>query len=159
MKQKTSSFIEPLPFWQVAVFIVASVGVLWNPTQRLSQGLRSLNQQKRLTPSTLANPEELGPAIGSPPVAEWRAPSSKRSVRFRLLAPAAQIIFLGGTFNKFNASENPLTRGTDGLWETTLDLYQGNYAYKFKVDGEWRLDPTNPERTPPPQEASLIHVK
>jgi 1,4-alpha-glucan branching enzyme len=79
-------------------------------------------------------------------------------VTFRLLAPAAQNVYIGGTFNNFDATQHPLKQNADGVWETTLQLPLGPCLYKFKVDGQWELDPTNPEKTPAPREASLLDV-
>jgi hypothetical protein len=108
--------------------------------------------------------------------AAWRVPSlldqalpslatepdsakQQRPVTFRLLAPAAKEVFLGGSFNNFNAREHPLVRRPDGLWETTLALAPGRYFYKFKVDGRWELDPTNPDKTPEPHDRSILVIR
>jgi hypothetical protein len=32
----------------------------------------------------------------------------------------------------------------NGAWQKTLLLPPGEYAYKFRVDGTWLTDPTNP---------------
>jgi len=91
--------------------------------------------------------------------AEPAAEKKPRPVVFRLLAPAAQSVLLGGTFNNFDAGLNPLTRHPEGLWEITAALLPGRYQYKFKVDGEWQLDPTNPEKTPEPRSSSILDIQ
>ena len=52
-------------------------------------------------------------------------------------APAAQAVFVAGTFNAWQPIALPLKRGDAGDWNTTLDLRPGRYEYKFIVDGEW----------------------
>ncbi len=52
-----------------------------------------------------------------------------------------------------------MTRRPDGTWEATLPLAPGRYAYKFKVDGRWTLDPANPEHSSSPREASLLDIQ
>lgn len=128
---------------------------------RLYRGGLELNALKTLRPARLAAPDvPAGAGLVAPPVASLRAhPTGPRAVSFRLLAPAAQSVFVGGSFNDFNAAQYPLARRDDGVWETEVSLNPGRYAYKFKVDGEWRLDPTNPERTPAPKESSVLEVQ
>jgi hypothetical protein len=33
----------------------------------------------------------------------------------------------------------------NNIWKGTFPLDPGKYQYKFVVDGEWKLDPYNPE--------------
>lgn len=82
-----------------------------------------------------------------------------RAVLFRLPAPEAKTVLLGGSFNGFDAGQVPLVRNADGVWEATLTLSPGRYQYKFKVDGRWVLDPANPERQEGPKEASLLEIQ
>jgi len=48
-------------------------------------------------------------------------------------------VFLAGDFNNWSQSET-LMKEIDGIYETTLSLKKGEYAYKFIVDGKWLLD-------------------
>lgn len=160
--QSVPSFVIPRmppPFWVTALYIVIAVGVLWFPTQWLIESVQVFHGQRTLTPALL--PKKAGPEpslIPKPPTEIRAAPVVERSIVFRLLAPAARDVFLGGSFNHFKASDNPMVKGADGIWETTVPLLPGRYTYKFKVDGDWLLDPTNPEKTPQPRETSLIDV-
>ena len=55
----------------------------------------------------------------------------------------AKQVMLAGTFNKWNAKEIPLERhGED--WIVKLPLRAGKHLYKFIVDGNWKVDPSNP---------------
>jgi len=71
--------------------------------------------------------------------------ASAAQVTFLHLAPGAGSVFLAGSFNNWSDSQDVLTDDDgDGLWEVTLDLADGEYLYKFVVDGTWRHDETNP---------------
>jgi len=73
---------------------------------------------------------------------------NKKRVNFKLHAPEARDVFLAGGFNAWNHEDNPMNRNRNGTWKTTLSLAPGRYEYRFVVDGQWRDDPGNPERTP-----------
>ena len=59
-------------------------------------------------------------------------------VTFRLKAPKASQVMLAGDFNQWDCRLNPLIKGSDGFWKTTLVLSPGRYEFKFVVDGIWR---------------------
>jgi hypothetical protein len=142
-----------------AVFLVLALGVMWVPTGWVVKSALSLEDRRGWTPALLSGPRGRGAALIARRPTEIRAVfGGTRATTFRLLAPAAREVFLGGSFNNFNGSENPMVRGRDGIWEITLSLPPGRHTYKFKVDGDWLLDPTNPEKTPEPRESSLIDV-
>ncbi|MCF8110847.1 MAG: glycogen-binding domain-containing protein [Desulfobacteraceae bacterium] len=67
----------------------------------------------------------------------------KRRVVFRLSAPDAREVFIGGSFNGWDIQKHPLKRKPGGFWEKTVMLAPGRYEYKFRVDGIWRSDPAN----------------
>lgn len=54
----------------------------------------------------------------------------------------AKKVVLAGSFNGFNKKEIRMYRTTRG-WAIPLYLKEGTYTYKFIVDGNWVLDPTN----------------
>lgn len=146
--------------WFRVTFLAVGVAVLWSPTEWMVGHIRSLHGRRGVTPEILSGPAGSGVFLEAPAVTEIRAASAgTQPIVFRLLAPAAKSVFLGGSFNEFNAARHPLVRGAGGLWETTVPLAPGQHIYKFKVDGEWVLDPANPDRTPAPRECSTIDVK
>ncbi len=54
-----------------------------------------------------------------------------------------QSVFLVGSFNGWNNTANPM-KDVNGRWETSLLLDDGEYAYKFLVNGnQWIPDPNN----------------
>ncbi|MDQ5847112.1 MAG: DUF3471 domain-containing protein [Acidobacteriota bacterium] len=88
----------------------------------MSQGTRTLDARKLVLP----------------------AASLKGSTTFRLKGyPNARVVAVGGTFNDFNQSQ--LLCGKEGEgWVCRIDLAPGKYTYKFIIDGDWILDPDNP---------------
>ncbi len=80
-----------------------------------------------------------GPQVVSPEV------SADRKVTFRLLAPKAESVQLGGSDIPGQGQGTALAKGTNGVWEVTLDGVQpGYYRYNFNVDGVSVIDPRNP---------------
>jgi hypothetical protein len=76
---------------------------------------------------------------------ELPPPSVKGSTVFRLKGYAeASLVVLTGTFNAWNQSQLLFAREGDE-WVCRLDLDPGVYQYKFIVDGDWLLDPSNPD--------------
>lgn len=74
---------------------------------------------------------------------ELPAPSLKGSVTFRLKGHAdASVVALAGSFNNWNQSQLLFGR-EGGEWVCRIDLDPGIYQYKFVVDGNWTLDPSN----------------
>jgi Glycogen recognition site of AMP-activated protein kinase/Domain of unknown function (DUF3471) len=76
---------------------------------------------------------------------ELPPPSLKGNTTFRLKGHAdASVVVLAGTFNGWNQSQ--LLFGREGdEWVCRVDLDPGVYQYKFVVDGDWLLDPSNPD--------------
>ena len=149
----------PVPYWATALFVALVLGVMWMPSRWAVESVVALHGQRDLTPARLSGPAGPGPALSARRPTVIRAASDgTRPMTFRLLAPAAREVLLGGSFNGFTGSRQPLVRGKDGVWETTVSLAPGRHTYKFKVDGKWQLDPTNPEKTPDPRAMSLIDV-
>jgi 1,4-alpha-glucan branching enzyme len=71
-------------------------------------------------------------------------------VRFELVAPDAQSVFLAGSFNHWNAKATRLVRLHDGKWAKELWLPTGRYEYLFVVDGQWTADPKANDHAPNP---------
>jgi len=88
-------------------------------------------------------------------------------VEFRFLPADAGIdpssvrsVHLAGTFNDWSTSATPMEGpGENGAWSLTLDLADGEYKYKFVVNGgDWRADPGNPLRADDAYGNSLLLV-
>jgi len=76
---------------------------------------------------------------------ELPPPSLKGNTTFRLKGhPDASLVVLSGSFNNWNQSQLLFGREVDD-WVCRIDLDPGVYTYKFIVDGNWLLDPSNPD--------------
>ena len=60
-------------------------------------------------------------------------------VRFEVVAPEAQRIFLAGDFNQWDPGARRLTRTSngEGRFVALMELGPGRYEYKYVVDGAW----------------------
>ncbi|MCU1268008.1 MAG: hypothetical protein JWM21_4326 [Acidobacteria bacterium] len=75
---------------------------------------------------------------------ELPPPSLKGNTTFRLKGyEGANVIVLSGSFNNWHQSQYVFGREGDE-WICRIDLEPGKHAYKFIVDGNWILDPDNP---------------
>ena len=71
-------------------------------------------------------------------------PSLKGNTTFKLKGYTdAGIVALAGSFNNWQQSQYIFGREGDE-WVCRIDLEPGKHAYKFIVDGNWLLDPVNP---------------
>jgi hypothetical protein len=139
------------------VFTAAAAAALIFAGRRWAEAYHRFRAFRAFDPTPLLAAAPAVPA--APKSAAADAPVKQpRAVVFHLAAPDAKSVLLGGDFNDFDARQNPLTQRSDGTWETTLTLAPGRYAYKFKVDGRWTLDPANTERSSK-KEASLLDIQ
>jgi hypothetical protein len=75
---------------------------------------------------------------------ELPPPSLKGNTTFRLKGyHEASVVVLTGSFNNWNQSQLVFGR-EGGEWVCRIDLDPGIYTYKIVVDGNWTLDPSNP---------------
>jgi enterochelin esterase-like enzyme len=81
-----------------------------------------------------------GPQVVSPEV------GSDRKVSFRIVAPKAESVRLGGgDIPGLGREGATLTKNADGVWEVTVGPVEpGSYRYRFDVDGVAVVDPRNP---------------
>lgn len=59
--------------------------------------------------------------------------------------PKARKIILAGSFNHWNESQLRMIK-TDTGWELPVFLNTGTYTYRYIVDGNWMIDPGNPDK-------------
>jgi CubicO group peptidase (beta-lactamase class C family) len=72
-------------------------------------------------------------------------PSLTGNTTFRLKGhPKAMVVALAGSFNNWQQTQTLFARQGDE-WVCRLDLPPGKSIYKFVVDGDWILDPGNPQ--------------
>lgn len=80
-----------------------------------------------------------GPLVVSPEV------SAERMITFRILAPKAEAVRLGGSDLPGLGQGAELAKATNGIWEVTWGpVAPGAYRYNFNVDGVSVIDPQNP---------------
>ncbi|GIZ10139.1 alpha-amylase family glycosyl hydrolase [Flavobacterium sp. UMI-01] len=76
---------------------------------------------------------------------------SKKGTTFRVWAPHADKVFVTGSFNNWNDSENPLIKEDNGYWATSVKKAKEGDEYKFIIhNGEqilYRNDPYAKEMT------------
>jgi enterochelin esterase-like enzyme len=71
--------------------------------------------------------------------------SADRKVTFKLRAPEATTVTVSGDFGKEAQTTEPMTKGQDGVWSTTIGpLHPAIYHYRFIVNGVATSDPSNP---------------
>ena len=58
-----------------------------------------------------------------------------------LVEPAAQQVYVAGSFNGWKPDTTPLMALGNGRWKGDLKLRPGRHEYLFVVDGQWRPDP------------------
>lgn len=57
----------------------------------------------------------------------------------------ARNVVLSGSFNRWNEQLFKMHKTDDG-WVIALQIKPGEYEYKFIVDGQWIIDPNNPDK-------------
>ncbi len=70
---------------------------------------------------------------------------TKAGVCFEADFPRAKTVRITGSFCDWSAKGLPLNRREDGTWECHMALENGQYEYRFIVDGAWLPDPHNTE--------------
>ena len=139
----------PLILGSVAVgVIVATLAFVFWPKKKQPQPPPTGSWTTPVTPTTPA----------PKPPATTTAPGKLWNVEFSIRPPNASKVFLGGEFNKWSQTANPLQKRPNGDWVVSMKLQGGTYKYKFFVDGKWTPDPDNPERTKDSYGDSILHV-
>lgn len=93
--------------------------------------------------STLLNAQRFGgpriPQVNSPEV------SDDGKITFRIYAPEADTVMLGGSDIPGNMPGAMLSKSDNGVWEVTIGpIDPGAYRYNFNVDHVSVIDPRNP---------------
>ncbi len=99
------------------------------------QGFGLVNP-RRAVERALAQPHER-------PQTHWFHPPRREGegIVFRHFRPLAERVSLAADFSDWQPLD--MTRSPAGLWQLTVPLGPGSYAYKLIVDGEWQQDPNN----------------
>ena len=87
----------------------------------------------------LAQAQQRPPQVTSPEV------QADRHITFRILAPQAEKVRLGGGDIPGMGPGKEMTKGENGVWEITIGpIDAGAYRYNFNVNGVTVIDPRNP---------------
>ena len=86
--------------------------------------------------------------------------SREKRVTFTHTSADANEVMLAGDFNNWDYKSSPMRKVKPNLWKRDMSLKAGRYEYKFVVDGNWMLDPSNSNtvRNPLGVENSVIEV-
>lgn len=75
--------------------------------------------------------------------------NGKKRVILTVSTTPGSDVYVAGTFNDWNPDgKQLLDKDGDGNYSGTLMLLPGDYEYKFKVNGDWFIDASNPNFTP-----------
>ena len=72
-----------------------------------------------------------------------KSTEKRKKIMFSFCSENAREVSLLGDFNEWNPNSHPMKKTANGEWQKALMLKSGTYEYKFKVDGEWRMDDKN----------------
>jgi len=72
----------------------------------------------------------------------------RKKISFSIDAPYASKVMLVGDFNNWDKANTPLKKSAKvSAWRKDLTLKPGKYQYKFLVDGNWMIDPSNSKKS------------
>jgi len=77
------------------------------------------------------------------------ARGNRENVQFELSVEPGNLVFVAGTFNRWNPTATQLEYYPDrGHFKASLHIPTGMYEYLFVVNGRWIEDPKCEERVP-----------
>jgi len=72
------------------------------------------------------------------------------AVRLETYQPDAIDVCVAGSFNNWQPQATPMVPLGNGKWAKELTLPDGQYEYRFVVDGAWMSDPQAKQSAPNP---------
>jgi hypothetical protein len=148
-------------FW---VFFVAALSFLTVPSVVLFDNLKaffaSAPEESGLRPSRVDFIPHRGPPSAPGAESDRREDRAKQQsaeaagttealkpsfIRFSLDAPKAKKVSVAGDFNLWR-TEQFVMKKKGSRWTLVVPMPPGRHRYRFLVDGEWKVDPANPER-------------
>lgn len=113
------------------------------PIHKYNKRCRGAEDYMGLTGEVLAEEKRIG-KIKIP--VQIGPKQTKEGVIFSYYDPVAQNVQLVGDFSDWKPVDDILTQEEgNNIWRGTFPLDPGKHQYKFVVDGEWKIDPHNPE--------------
>lgn len=145
--RRSSDCDRPGAAWAVAIALTLMLAACTSAGDSSADGtLPGAGEDGETTGDATADGGELQDGSGSEIQRELETPSDNRTpVDFVLSAPGASEVRLELTANYWNADPaNTIVLRPDGdVFAATLHLGDGQWLYRFRVDGEWVADPEN----------------
>lgn len=99
-------------------------------------------QRPLLISACFFSPRRMLSALLSAAILHFVAPPAVAEIHtFRLVAPEAREVYLAGEMTGWDSGKRAMQRDATGAWTLDVDLGQGQWLYKFVVDGRWMADP------------------
>lgn len=82
-------------------------------------------------------------ALAAPTVGDLSV--GKRKVTFKYTDTSANYVYVTGNFNGWvtDSADWKMAKTSGSTWELTKEMTEGEYEYKFVVNGQWKKDPLN----------------
>lgn len=111
---------------------------------------RKSTTQRRPTKTTTQRPRK----------SKVKKTAAQHEVKFSVQAPLRSKVFVAGTFNDWSPSTHRLRKSGSDTYAAKVRLTPGRHEYKFVVNGEWKIDSSNPAWVPNNQSTlnSVIEV-
>ena len=74
--------------------------------------------------------------------AQKKSCTVKKAVTFTVHADKGKSVYLAGDFNSWDPTAKKMTF-KNGVYTASVKLAEGEYQYKFIIDGTWCADPEN----------------
>jgi len=113
------------------------------PVKQKSKKVEVIYSTHPITNQTVVKPQQ--PVETSKPIlaTTTQSKTQKRKIAFKYRSSKPETVFLIGDFNKWNNKANPMKKGENFTWETTILLSPGEYKYAFLVDNKQINDAYN----------------
>ena len=113
------------------------------PIHKYSEHCRGTEDYRALASELIA--EENKPEVASFTV-RLSPKKIDEGIMFRYYGPTAKEVEIAGDFSHWEPIKDLMVQQKENkIWKGTIQLVPGRYQYKFIVDGEWKIDPHNPE--------------
>ena len=114
------------------------------PINKYNKRCRGAMDYTQLTDEVLLEEKRLRKEVSLSYTAGPR--QTKEGVLFSYYNPSARDVRIVGDFSDWEPLENSMVQEQGKhIWTGKIPLEAGTYQYKFIVDGEWKVDPENPE--------------
>ena len=124
----------------------AASGLVEIPVQVFERGLTDVVDIGRKDTATVVGAEKTSKPVREGVLVIGVQPADGYTFTYRATNPEVKKVNVAGQFNGWNAESHALVATASGVYELFVRLPAGAHPYKLAVDGEWMLDPSNPEK-------------